>query len=234
MEAARQNEQLKSILLDALAHEFKTPLTSVKAATTTYLSSTLSPSDRRELVAIVDEEADRMNRLVSDSIELARIGSGPIDLHRDVSSPDELIIAAVNDVRGLLEEREIKVEISPGLPPVLVDQNLSKLALRQILTNAFKYSPRNTEIRVRTTRQGKFVVASVSDLGPGIGKPDQERIFERFYRGPEVRARIPGTGMGLSIAREIIEAQGGVITLQSQPGEGATFSLTFPVYGASV
>lgn len=75
------------------------------------------------------------------------------------------------------------------------------------------------------------MVASVSDLGPGIRKTDQERMFERFYRGPDVRARMPGTGMGLSIAREIIEAQGGVITLESQPGKGATFSLTFPVYG---
>ena len=91
MEAARQNEQLKSTLLDALAHEFKTPLTSVKAATTTYLSSALSASDQRELVEIVDEEADRMNRLVSDSVELARIGTGPIALHKESSSPDELI-----------------------------------------------------------------------------------------------------------------------------------------------
>jgi two-component system sensor histidine kinase KdpD len=231
LEATRQNEQLKSTLLDALAHEFKTPLTSVKAATTSLLTSpVLSASEQRELLTIVDEEADRMTRLVSDSIELARMGTAPLTLHREICSPEHLLFSALEDLHGLLDGRNLKVTISPDLPTVLADPALSELALRQILNNALKYSPADSEIRVSAGRQDCFVVVRVSDTGPGIAQSEQERIFEKFQRGPKVRTRIPGTGMGLYISREIIEAQGGRVEVQSEIGRGATFSLTLPIH----
>jgi two-component system sensor histidine kinase KdpD len=234
MEATRQNEELKSTLLDALAHEFKTPLTSVKIATTTLLSSHgLSALQQRELLTVMNEEADRMTKLVSDSIELARMGTAPLTLHREACSSEELIFFVLDDLHGLFEGRNLKVAISPDLPVVFADPVLSALALRQILNNALKYSPVDSEIRVDAERRESFVVISISNLGSGIAKGDQERIFEKFFRGPDVRTRIPGTGMGLNIARDIIEAQGGRIWVRSEPGQGATFFLTFPVDGSS-
>ena len=235
VEATRENEQLKSTLLDALAHEFKTPLTSVKAATTTFLSSPdLNALEQRELLTIVNEEADRMNRLVSDSIELARIGTTPLTLHKDVVAPEELVRGAVNELRGLLDGRDLKVELSADLPAVLADRTLSELALRQILNNALKYSPARSEVRVEARQEENFVIVSVCDSGPGIRKVDQSKIFEKFYRGADVRSRVPGAGMGLNISREIIEAQGGRIVVESEVGQGARFSLTFPIAGVLV
>jgi two-component system, OmpR family, sensor histidine kinase KdpD len=230
MEAAQQSEQLKSTLLDALAHEFKTPLTAVKAATTTLLSfRALKVAQQYELLTIIDEEADRMNRLVSDSIDLVRLGSAPVILNREVCSIERIISSALDDVRALADGRRLKLEFSPDLPPVKADISLSELALRQLLNNALKYSPPKTTVRISACRLEKLVVVKVSNTGPGIAKEDQERIFEKFYRGPDVRTRVAGTGMGLNIARAITQAQGGSISVESDLGEGATFSMTFPV-----
>lgn len=230
-EATRQNEQLKSTLLDALAHEFKTPLTSVKAAATTLLSDhELNSSGRRELLTIIDEESDRMTKLVTDSIELARIATAPLALNSEPCSPEQLILSALESLRSLFEGRELKVKFSPNLPVIVADKTRSELALRQVLNNALKYSPVDSEIRVSAEPIGAGVVVGISNGGPGIMKSDQERIFEKFYRGPDVRTGVPGTGMGLSIAREIIEAQGGRIWVTSEGQDGATFFISFPLY----
>src|SRR4051794_12531630 len=230
-EATRQNEQLKSTLLDALAHEFKTPLTSVKAAATTLLSSPdLNASAQRELLTIVDEEADRMTKLVSDSIELVRIGTAPLALHYEPCSPEQLIFSALESLRSLFEGRELKVRFSPNLPVIIVDKTRSELALRQVLNNALKYSPVDSEIRVSAEATGDGVVVGISNGGPGIPKSEQDRIFEKFYRGPNERTRVPGTGMGLSIAREVVEAQGGRIWVSSEGQDGTTFFISFPLH----
>jgi two-component system sensor histidine kinase KdpD len=232
-EASRESEQLKSTLLEALAHEFKTPLTSVKAATTTLLSASLRAQEQRDLIIIIDEEADRMIRLVSDSIEMARIGTSSLAPQREVCSPEDLISSVIDSMRGLLESRSLEEFLAPGLPSVLVDKSLTELVLRQILNNAVKYSPPRSPVRVRAERDNLLVRISVSNNGPGIPKKDQEKIFERFYRGPDVRTRVAGTGLGLSIAREIIEAQGGRISVESDCQKGTTFSITLPVSSVS-
>ena len=170
-----------------------------------------------------------MTRLVSDSIELARMGTAPIALNKEICSSEQIIYSALQDLRGLVEGREIHVEIHPNLPPVVADRTLSELALRQILTNAVKYSPAETEVKIRAARQDNSVMISVSDHGSGIPKADQVKVFDKFYRGQDVRRRIPGTGLGLSITREIIESQGGVVLLVTEPGQGATFSITLPI-----
>jgi two-component system sensor histidine kinase KdpD len=229
MEATRESERLKGTLLDALAHEFKTPLTSVKAATTTLLASPLNPADQRELVTIVDEEADRMTRLVSDSIQMARIGSAPISIKREPYSAVEIISSATDNLRGLLDGRKLNVEIRPDLPAVDIDATLTELALRQILNNALKYSPGGSEITIDARRDGNFVLITVADLGQGIAHGEEKKIFDKFYRASDVRRRIPGTGLGLSITREIIESQGGVVLLKSEPGRGASFTVTLPI-----
>jgi two-component system, OmpR family, sensor histidine kinase KdpD len=230
LEAARQNEQLKSILLDALAHEFKTPLTSIKAAATTLLSRRL---DEREcgFLKIIDEEADRLTSLVSDAIELARIGSGPVILQREVFAAEDIIRSALSEVRALFEGWNLELRIEQNLPPVYIDKKLTELAMRQILNNACKYSPAGSAIRIsaKLHSEQKSVLLQVANEGPGIPKAEQPLLFEKFYRGREVRNRIAGTGMGLNISREIIQAHGGHIWVESENGKGAQFFVTIPV-----
>jgi two-component system sensor histidine kinase KdpD len=228
VEAARQNEQLKSTLLDALAHEFKTPLTSIKAAATSVLSRKKLDHFEQDLVTVIDEETDHLNDLVSEAIELARIGAGPVRLRRELYSADELITAAAASLRRLREGRDLEIQIEKGLPLLEIDRRLIELALRQLLNNAFKYSPPSTPIRVTAGEHGDSVAIGVSNLGAGIPKVEQALVFEKFYRGREVRTRVPGTGMGLAIARDIIEAHGGRIWLESDPGKGVQFSFTLP------
>jgi two-component system, OmpR family, sensor histidine kinase KdpD len=227
-EAARQNEQLKSILLDALAHEFKTPLTSIKAAATSVLSRNTLDAMEEDLLTVVDEEADHLNSLVTEAIELARIGAGPVKLHRELCSADELISSAIAQLRRLTEERMLEVTVKRDLPLIEIDRKLSELALRQLLNNALKYSPPSSVIQITAESQGDAIVFGVSNAGSGIPKAEQDLIFEKFYRGRDVRARVAGTGMGLTIAREIVAAHGGRIWLKSEPGKGAQFSFTLP------
>ncbi|MBV8811497.1 MAG: DUF4118 domain-containing protein [Acidobacteriaceae bacterium] len=229
IEATRQNEQLKSTLLDALAHEFKTPLTAIKASTTTMLSRSTLNSLTRELLNVVDEEADHLTSLVSDAIELARIGSGPVQLHREPCSFSLLLSSGMAQLRTSLEGREVETELEPGLPLMDADPKLSELALRQLLSNAVKYSPAWSKIEVRAKEEGEFVVVEVANAGPGIPAAEQDAIFEKFYRGREARSRIAGSGMGLAITREIVEAHAGRLWVESKPGQGARFYFSLPV-----
>lgn len=229
LEATRQNEQLKSTLLDALAHEFKTPLTSVKAAITTLLSRPHSTVES-EFLDIINEETDRMTSLVNDSIELARIGSGPFRLHREPCAAKEVIYSVLPEFRILLEGRDLRVTIDDSLPSLSIDKKLTELVLRQLLNNALKYSPPGSPIQVSAElqREGTWVLVEVANYGPSIPKAEQPFLFEKFYRGSSVRTRIAGTGMGLSISRDIISAHGGRIWVQSEKGEGVQFCFTLP------
>jgi two-component system sensor histidine kinase KdpD len=227
-EAARQNEQLKSILLDALAHEFKTPLTSIKAAATAVLSRNGLDAIEEDLLTVVDEEADHLNNLVTEAIELARIGTGPVKLHRELCSADELISSSIAQLRHLTEERILEVTVKRDLPAIEIDRKLGELALRQLLNNALKYSPPSSLIQITAESESDAIVFGVSNAGSGIPKAEQDLIFEKFYRGRDVRARVAGTGMGLTIAREIVEAHGGRIWLKSESGKGVQFSFTLP------
>ncbi len=229
MEAARENEQLKSTLLDAVAHEFKTPLTSIKASTTTILSRSTLDSLARELLNVVDEEADHLTSLVSDAIELARIGSGPVELHREPCSFALILSSGMAQLRTSLEGRVVETNLEPGLPLMDADPKLCQLALRQLLSNAVKYSPAWSKVEIRAKEKREFVVVEVASAGPGIPPAEQESIFEKFYRGREARARIAGSGMGLAITREIVEAHGGRLWVESKPDQGARFYFSLPI-----
>jgi two-component system, OmpR family, sensor histidine kinase KdpD len=228
-EAARQNEQLKSTLLDAFAHEFKTPLTSIKAAATSVLSRESLAEMEQDLLRVVDEEADHLNILVSEAIELARIGAGPLKLRRIRCYVDKVISSAMTHLQRFSQGRAIDVTIERSLPAVEIDFRLCEVALRQLLDNALKYSPPSSDIQITAEKQSDAIVIRVSNEGPGIPKGEQALIFEKFYRGRDVRVRIPGTGMGLAIAREIIEAHGGRLWLTSEPGKRVQFSFTVPM-----
>ena len=229
VEAARQNEQLKATLLDAIAHEFKTPLTAIKAAVTTVLATNHRDAAEQELLTVVDEEADRMTSLVSEAIDLARISPGQVRLEKQAVAVKALVSSVLARLHALLEGRNIQVDVPKDLPEVNADAGRVELVLRQLVTNALNYAPPSAPIRIDAERAQDSVVVSIANDGPGIPAEEHEAIFEKFYRGRAVRSRIPGTGMGLAIARDIIEAHGGRIWVESAPGKGARFSLTLPL-----
>lgn len=228
-EAARQSDELKSTLLDALAHEFKTPLTSIKAASTALLSNDgLNAGQRRELLSVVDEEADRLSVLVTEAIQMARIEAGRVHLRREHHDVASLVESVLEKLKTRTEGRAITVRIASGIPPIWVDRELIEVALRQLIDNALKYSPPDSPVRVEAEMGSARVVMSIADCGPGIPEAEQTRIFEKFYRADAARHRVPGAGLGLVIAREIIHANGGEIWVESKPGEGSIFRFSVP------
>jgi len=229
-EVARSSEQFKSILLDGLAHEFKTPLTSIKAATTSLLSSTVSdPGQREEMLTIIDEEADRLTSLVSEALHLARIEAGKIHLQKEHQSVETLIGDSIRQLEPEKNGRVVDVEIARDLPDIALDGELMLLALRQLLDNALKYSPKGSPIRIKALISNGMLSISVHNQGEPLSDSEQDRIFEKFYRGSRARDRVPGTGMGLAIAREIVQAHGGNIRVESSADLGTEFTATIPV-----
>jgi len=228
-EAARENEKLRSALLDSVTHEFRTPLTAIKIAVTTLLSNDpLSDEGRHDLLSVINEEADRLNRLVGEAAEMAQLDAHQVELRCEPHDLGEVVKAALELSRQALGGREVKLQIPEDLPQVRVDEQRIAEVLSQLLENAAKYSPAGTPITVSAETAGKMVRISVADQGPGIDDMEQSLIFEKFYRGRDLRYRVQGTGMGLAIAKAIVEAHRGTLDVTSQLGSGSVFSFTVP------
>jgi two-component system sensor histidine kinase KdpD len=228
-EAARQSQELKSTLLDAIAHDFKTPLTSIKAASTSLLSSSPPlPAEKQELITIIDEEAGRLSRLVTEAIQMAWIEAGQLKLKRVATPVEKWVEETLRQLRPMTEGRKINLELPKHLPLVDMDFELMVLALRQILDNALKYSAAGAEITLNAKATEGRLELNVLDRGPGVAQEEREKIFERFYRGRSNRGRVTGSGIGLAIAREIVKAHGGEIEVKDNPAGGSIFSIVLP------
>jgi len=229
-EAERQGERLKSALLDSITHDFRTPLTSMKASVSSLLSGTNSDSAHsRELLTIIDEECDRLNHLIEEAGEMAKLEAGELTLDLAPVGVDEIIQAALAHCKSALAGRQVEHRINPNLPPVRADLERAKEALVQLIDNANLYSPGNQPVTITAELTGDTVTISVSDRGPGIDDFEQTMIFDKFYRGKDQRYLVRGTGMGLPIAKAIIAAQQGNMSVTSQLGHGSVFSFTLPV-----
>lgn len=229
-EAAQEGERLKSALLDSITHDFRTPLTSIKAAVTSLLAdAVLDPARTQELLTIIDEEANRLNTLVGEAAEIERLEAGEFELDLKPCSIQAIIDAALNQTKGLLDGRPVEVHVQEGIPPVRADLGLAKDALGQLVVNAHSYSAPGEPIVITAEASSQFIVTSVADRGPGIEDLELGLIFEKFYRGKNQRARVQGTGMGLPIAKAIVEAHGGTIGVVSQLNHGSVFSFSLPV-----
>jgi two-component system sensor histidine kinase KdpD len=229
-EASRQGEQLRTALLDAVTHALRTPLTSIKASVTNLLSNPgLKDDQKHELLTIINEESDRLNRLVGEAGEMAKLDAGEVDLQIAPHPIDHVIAAALEHCRNKLGNRPIQVQVAENLPMVRVDVARAREALVQLIENANQYSPHDQSITITAEASGNFVVTSVADRGSGIDDPEQALIFEKFYRGKDQRYSVEGTGMGLPIAKAIVEAHGGTMSLTSQLGHGSVFSFTLPI-----
>lgn len=233
-EAAREGERLRTALLDSVTHALRTPLTSIKGAVTNLLSNaSLDATQRRELLTIINEESDRLNRLVGEAAEMSQLDAGNVELNIEPHPIEEVISSALLHCRGTLVNRLVDVRISPGLPMVRVDLPRATEVLIQLVENANQYSPCAQPITITAERNGDFVVTSVADRGNGIDDPEQSLIFEKFYRGKDQRYTVQGTGMGLPIAKAIVQAHGGSMSLTSQRGHGSVFSFTLPAVNGS-
>jgi two-component system sensor histidine kinase KdpD len=229
-EAGRESERLRSILLDSVTHDFRTPLTAIKASAQSLLGDGyLDEASRIELLTIINEESDRLDRLVGEAAQMAQLDAHAVELNLQPHHIQEAIDAALATNQNTLARHEVKVNVSDSLPKVSMDLRQTEEILSQLLDNAGKYSPRGMPITITAEVQGNMLVTSVADEGPGIDSIDQSMIFDKFYRGRGQRQSVQGTGMGLAIAKAIVEAHGGTISLTSQPGRGSVFSFTLPL-----
>jgi two-component system, OmpR family, sensor histidine kinase KdpD len=181
------------------------------------------------MLVIINEESDRLNRLVGEAGEMARLDAGQVELHIESRPIGDVIDAALAQCKASLGAREIRLQVPPGLPNARVDLGRIREALIHLIENANRYSPTAQPITITAEATPDFMVTSVADRGDGIDALEQTLIFEKFYRGKDQRYLVQGTGMGLPIAKAIIEAHGGTISLTSQRGQGSVFSFTLPI-----
>lgn len=228
-EAAREHEKLHSAILDSIAHEFRTPLTAIKASVTSMLAGGLSAGQQNELLAVVDEESDRMDHLVEEAMQLARLESHQVELERQPHNIAKAIDQALQATAKITAKHSLNVYAPEDLPKVEFDLELITNVLVQLIENAVKYSPPASQITVSAEDTGKSILLSVADRGAGIDELERALIFDKFYRGKHNRYSVQGTGMGLAIAKAIVEAHGGSVEVTSQPGEGSVFSFSLPL-----
>lgn len=241
-EALRQSEKLKSALLDAVTHDLRTPLTSIKASITTLLDEVrgdqrvaLDPESKIEMMEVIDEESDRLNRFINGLIELARIEAGELQLRRRWGVVDEIISAALARAEPITRQHRVEVEVEKELPGVRVDERAVSEVVYTLIDNAAKYSAKGSLIRISAQRAGDdSIQMSVEDEGPGIAPDLRERVFDKFFRATRdggINTKQPtGTGMGLAIAKGIVEAHGGTIEIESgTTGKGTRVVFTLPI-----
>ncbi|MBI5083190.1 MAG: DUF4118 domain-containing protein [Acidobacteria bacterium] len=228
-EVARQSEEFKSTLLDAIAHEFKTPLTSIKAASTSILSEPGAlTASQQELTTIIDEEANRLSQLVTEAVRMSQIDAGKVKLEKRVLRIDEELERVMEQFGPRLEGREVRVRVEEGLAEVRADGELIALAVRQLVDNSLKYTPASSPVEITAEAGPGIVLIRVRDRGPGIPERERDRLFDKFYRRHGAKERVPGSGLGLYIAREIARAHGGDLWIEGEAGQGSDFCLELP------
>jgi len=222
-EALREAGRMKDVLLASVSHDLRTPLTTIKA-----LAHEMARQDER--AQVIEEEADRLNRLVADLLDLSGIQGGALPLAIEVNAVDELVGALVQQVSPTLAGREIEVDLENGgtLLAGRFDFVHTLRILGNLVDNAKKYAPANTPITISARRQGGEIELAVADRGPGVPDVEREQIFEPFYRAPGAPPDVGGTGLGLSIARRLAVVQQGSLGYAARPGGGSVFSLRLP------
>jgi two-component system sensor histidine kinase KdpD len=229
-EAARESERLRSALLDSVTHEFRTPLTSIKASVTTLRSGTkLNAEQQEDLLAVIEEESDRLNRVIGEAVEMAQLDAKEVRLDLVPQQMREAVDAALAESKHSLADHPVEVRLPELLPSVVMDAVWIKKVLRHLLENAAKYSAAGSPIFVSSEVKNDRLITSVADRGSGIDDLERSMIFDKFYRGQSQRYRVQGTGMGLAIVKAIVEAHSGRIEVTSQLGHGSVFSFGLPL-----
>jgi two-component system sensor histidine kinase KdpD len=227
-----ETERLRAALLTSISHDLRTPLASILGAVSSLRSfpEKYSGTEREELLATLQDEAERLNRFVSNLLDMTRLESGAIELKLELIDVAEIVGAALQRAGGVLAGHRVEVEIEPHLPMLRIDSVLFEQVLFNLLDNAAKYSPVGSRIDVRASRDGELLEIEVVDEGPGISPADLERIFDKFYRVHAQDRRRAGTGLGLAICRGFVEALGGLIIARNRRDHsGAVLMIRMPV-----
>lgn len=227
-EATKESERLRTLILDSITHELRTPLTSIKGAASTLLAvESMQEEDRRELLTIVDEEADRLNRLVSQAVEMAQIEAQEIHMKFAPTSINTIVEDAQAKCGTVASTHELVIQL-PSLPMVVADAEMIGKVLCNLLENAAKYSRPKSKIVVTAEEQDDYVLTSVADHGIGIDAAEQGLIFDRLYRSRTQNTATSGTGMGLAISRAIVDSHQGSLVVTSQVAHGSVFTFSLP------
>ncbi len=232
-EALERSERLKSALLDAVTHDLRTPLTSIKASITMLIEEnqtgaihiTLDSGGREELLEIINEETDNLNKFVESMVELARIEAGEFSLRKTRGKVEEIFSNALQRAAKLMGNHRVEVEIEENLPTLSVDSKAVSEVVYNLLDNAAKYSPPNSTIKIEAGQRADKIQIAIEDEGDGVSEAEREQIFRKFYRASK---SVKGFGMGLAIARGIVEAHGGEIRVENGR-KGARFVFDLPV-----
>jgi K+-sensing histidine kinase KdpD len=229
-DALRKSEQLKTALLDAVTHDLRTPLTSIKAAISTIRAESVTPEVQRELFEVIEQESDRLNHFIQGMMDLAKLQAGEVTLASRNVAPEEMVEDALLRAEPLLGGHQVEVAIASGLPSPKVDPRLISQVIFTLLENASKYSGPCAKITVSVWQKENNISFSVDDEGPGIPSEVRGRVFEKFFRA----GLQPGLGMGLAIARGIVQAHGGKIWIEDGPdGKGTSVQFMIPLNDAS-
>lgn len=224
----RHLDEVKTDLISTVSHELKTPLTSIRLAIHILLNEKLGPlsPQQMELLVMAREDSDRLYRVIEDLLDISRIESGQAEIKLQPVSVEDLVLQATDKMRAAFLDRKItlNIELAPDAPRVLADPTRLQLVFDNLLSNALKYTPVGGEVTIKAQLDDSMVRFSVEDTGIGIAPELLPRLFEKFFR-------VPGqehisSGLGLSIAKETVEAHGGAIEVASQPGKGTKFTFT--------
>jgi two-component system sensor histidine kinase KdpD len=224
-----ETERLRNSLLSSVSHDLRTPLATITGAVSTILddSARFDERTRRELLESVHEEAERLNRLVENLLEMTRLESGALQLRRELHPPEEIIGAALSRLAKRLGARRITTRVPPDLPLVAMDDVLIEQVLVNLLDNAIKYTPAGSPVEINATATDQNLTVEVADRGPGLAPGREDKVFEKFYQTNPGEGR--GAGLGLAICQGIVRAHGGRIWAQNLPGGGVAFLFTLPL-----
>jgi two-component system sensor histidine kinase KdpD len=228
-----RTEEMRSSLLSTVSHDLRTPLAAITGASSMLLdgSARVTEAQRKELLETIGEEAERLERLVSNLLDMTRVESGGLKVKREWVPLDEIIASVLTRLEPKLGARPVRTDLAEDLPLISVDPILFEQVFVNLFDNVTKYTPPGTGIEIVARAQDGAVVIEVKDHGPGLPPGSEEQVFDKFFRGP--RARPGGVGLGLAICRGIVEAHGGKLSASNRPGGGATFRIELPIVGTA-
>lgn len=234
VEILQRTDVLRKALLSSVSHDLRTPLSSIKAAASSLLQEDVqwSEEEKRSFAQAIEREADRLNRLVGNLLDMSRIEEGVLKLEKEYYSITELVHTVLDHMQPLLREREVHTSLEQNLPLISFDYIQMDQVLTNLIENAVRYTPRNTPIDIAVRRLNDDVLITVADRGPGIPEADLERVFDKFYRVQRDKRKNnypTGSGLGLAVCKGVVEAHGGHIWAQAREGGGVIFSVTLPV-----
>jgi signal transduction histidine kinase len=231
--AIHELQKERDLYLHTISHDLRTPLTVIQGYAQVLLDLSAKEGageQTRPVCTEILKGTRKMSRMIEDLVETARLEGGKLVPEKTAVEMDSFVRQLAQEQPGVIDQDRLQIDISGGLPPVPADPHLLERILANLVTNAQKYSPPESPVRLRVRAKDGEIIISVSDSGQGIEPKDQPHIFERFYR-PEGRRRRDSVGLGLYITRKLVESHGGRIWVESKPGKGSTFFFTLPASG---